>query len=327
MSNKLLEIKDLKVYYPVKLKNSVMKKGFVKAVNGISFDIYEGETFGLVGESGCGKSTTGKTIVRLNKATEGQILYKGEDIFSLKKENAKNYCKEIQIIFQDPYSSLDPRFTVERIIEEPMIVHGEKDKKIRHQKVRSLMKEVGLRDDHATKFPHEFSGGQRQRIGIARALASDPKLIVCDEPVSALDVSVQAQVLNMMMDLQKNHNLTYLFISHNLSVIKHVCNRIGVMYLGNIVELADKKELFANPLHPYTKALMKAIPIPDPEVDSMDEVLSGEVPSPLNPPKGCCFSTRCPLACDICKTTKPEIKEVKKGHVVACHFIGGNQND
>lgn len=316
MSEKLLEIKNLKVYYPVKVKTSLLnKKAYVKAVNDISFDIYKGETFGLVGESGCGKSTTGKTIVKLNKPTEGQILFEGKDIFK-----DKDSSKGIQIIFQDPYSSLDPRFTVERIIEEPLVVN-KVDKKTRKEKVKKLMSEVGLREDQASKFPHEFSGGQRQRIGIARALASDPKLIVCDEPVSALDVSIQAQVLNMMHDLQKNHDLTYLFISHNLSVIKHVCDRIGVMYLGEIVEMADKKELFDNPSHPYTKALMRAIPIPDPTYISHDEVLTGEVPSPLNPPKGCCFSTRCPFANDKCRCEKPKLKEVTKGHMVSCHLV------
>ncbi len=315
MAEKLLEIKNLKVYYPVKLKNTINSKGYVKAVNNISFDIYKGETFGLVGESGCGKSTTGKTIVRLNKPTDGQILFEGKDIFT-----NKNISKDIQIIFQDPYSSLDPRFTVERIIEEPLVVAGVK-KEERKQRVKKLMDEVGLRQDQASKFPHEFSGGQRQRIGIARALACGPKLIVCDEPVSALDVSIQAQVLNMMHDLQKNHSLTYLFISHNLSVIKHVCDRIGVMYLGEIVEMADKKELFDNPLHPYTKALMRAIPIPDPDYVNQDEVLSGEVPSPLNPPVGCCFCTRCPLADDKCRKIKPSAKQIKPGHIVCCHKV------
>ncbi len=321
MQKPLLRVNNLKVYYPVKVKSGLMNKtAYLKAVDGITFDVYKGETFGIVGESGCGKSTTGKTFVRLNRPSEGNVEFNGEDLFNPNKEAQKRFSKAIQIIFQDPYSSLDPRFTVTEIIEEPMIVHNMGDKKARRERVLELMKDVGLREDQASKYPHEFSGGQRQRIGVARALASDPELIVCDEPVSALDVSIQAQILNLMEDLQKKHDLTYIFISHNLSVVKHVCDRIAVMYLGNLVEVADKDGLFDSPYHPYTVALMKAIPIPDPNVASGNEVLSGDVPSPLDPPSGCCFHTRCPHCKDICKKVKPRLFEKDPGHFVACHL-------
>ncbi len=322
MSKPLLSVRDLKVYYPVKIKNGFFNKtAYLKAVDGISFDVNEGETFGIVGESGCGKSTTGKTIVRLNTPTEGTIEFDGKDLFTKDKQGQKEFSKAIQIIFQDPYSSLDPRFTVTQIIEEPMLVHNMGNKQERHERVLALMKDVGLREDQCSKYPHEFSGGQRQRIGVARALASNPKLIVCDEPVSALDVSIQAQILNLMDDLQKKHNLTYIFISHNLSVVKHVCSRIAVMYLGNIVEIADRNGLFDHPYHQCSLALMKAIPIPDPQIQSASDALSGDVPSPLNPPNGCCFHTRCPQCMKICSEVKPKLFEKEPGHFVACHLF------
>ena len=324
MAKTLLEVKDLKVYYPVKVKGRGLftEKKFVKAVDGVSFDVNEGETFGLVGESGCGKSTTGKTIVKLLTPTEGTIKYDGSDLFELPKNLEKDYKKKIQIIFQDPFSSLDPRFTVGRIIGEPLLVHGMRDSKLRKDTVLRLMSDVGLRAEFFDRYPHEFSGGQRQRIGVARALALNPSLIVCDEPVSALDVSIQAQILNLMKELQIGYNLTYIFISHNLSVVKHVCDRIAVMYLGNIVEVADKRDLFRNPLHPYTKALLSAIPVPDPDVNSITEPLEGDVPSPLNPPEGCCFHTRCKSAVEECRRVKPQLKELEKNHNVGCHLVG-----
>ena len=320
MSKPLLEVKDLKLYYPVKVKKTALRseKRFVKAVDDITFTVNEGETFGLVGESGCGKSTTGKTIVKLLRPTDGHILFEGKDIFA--PENKHDLTTRIQIIFQDPYSSLDPRFTVGRCIAEPMVVHKIGTPKEREERVHQLMSDVGLRPEHYTKYPHEFSGGQRQRIGVARALALNPSLIVCDEPVSALDVSIQAQILNLMQDLQAKYNLTYIFISHNLSVVKHLCDRIAVMYLGNIVEIAQKHDLFDHPSHPYTNALLDAIPVPDPEIPTMQEMLEGDVPSPMNPPAGCCFHTRCKHACEKCSQEKPKLREISPGHFVACHL-------
>ncbi len=324
MRKVLLSVKDVKQYYPVKLNSKSLfpKKGYVKAVDGISFDVYEGETFGLVGESGCGKSTTGKMIVKLLSPTAGSIEYDGQDLFQVPKNQEKALKKEIQIIFQDPYSSLDPKFTVGRIVAEPLVAHGVPKAK-RIEKVRQLLKDVGIREEFINRYPHEFSGGQRQRIGVARALALNPRLIVCDEPVSALDVSIQAQILNLMAELQDKYKLTYVFISHNLSVVKHVCDRIAVMYLGNIVELADKRELFANPAHPYTQALLDAIPIPDPDVTSMSGTLGGDVPSPLNPPAGCCFHTRCKYATEACANSKPALTQIAPGHFAACHLCKG----
>ena len=322
MSQALLEVKNLKVYYPVKVRKNALasEKRFVKAVDDISFSIRQGETFGLVGESGCGKSTTGKTIVRLLKPTGGQVLFEGQDIFAEGKKS--DLSQKIQIIFQDPYSSLDPRFTVGRCIAEPMRVHKIGTAKEQEERVRSLMHDVGLRPEAYTKYPHEFSGGQRQRIGVARALALNPSLIVCDEPVSALDVSIQAQILNLMQDLQEKYHLTYLFISHNLAVVEHLCDRVAVMYLGNLVEVAETEDLFCHPVHPYTQALLDAIPVPDPEIPTMHNMLEGDVPSLMNPPTGCCFHTRCPHACEQCSKEKPALRDMGNGHFVACHLAG-----
>ena len=321
MSDALLEVQNLKLYYPVKVRQNILRSEtrYVKAVDDISFTVNKGETFGLVGESGCGKSTTGKTIVKLLRPTAGDILFEGKSIFA-RQEEGQDLTTRIQIIFQDPYSSLDPRFTVGRCIAEPMMVHKTGTPQQREERVRQLMKDVGLRPEHYTKYPHEFSGGQRQRIGVARALALNPSLIVCDEPVSALDVSIQAQILNLMQDLQKKYDLTYIFISHNLSVVKHLCDRIAVMYLGNMVEIASKNDLFDRPAHPYTQALLDAIPIPDPDIPTMQEMLEGDVPSPMDPPAGCCFHTRCKKACPRCAQERPRLREIAPGHLVACHF-------
>ena len=322
MSETLLQVRDLKVYYPVKTQSIIPRKVYVKAVDGISFDVRRKEAFGIVGESGCGKSTTGHAIVGLLKPTSGQILFEGQSIVggaAISKERAK----KLQIIFQDPYSSLDSRFTVGRCISEPLEVHKIGTAKERLERVEELMGEVGLNHEQITRYPHEFSGGQRQRIGIARALALNPSLIICDEPVSALDVSIQAQILNLMQELKEKHGLTYIFISHNLSVVHHLCDRIAVMYLGNIVEIAEKRLLFDHPLHPYTQALLDAIPIPDPERDTMNSELEGDVPSPLNPPSGCCFHTRCRFADQTCAQAKPQLAEAEDGHLVACHKCRG----
>lgn len=321
----LLTVSNLKMYYPVKERNKggvFAKKQYVKAVDGVSFTVYKGQTFGIVGESGCGKTTTGKMIVKLLTPSEGSILYEGKDIFRLSRKDQAEMKKKIQIIFQDPYSSLDPRFTCGRLIAEPLAIHRIGGAEARREKVLELMADVGLSSDAYERFPHEFSGGQRQRIGVARALALNPSLIVCDEPVSALDVSIQAKILNLMQSLQDKYHLTYIFISHNLSVVKHFCDRIAVMYLGNIVELADKNQLFRNFKHPYTDALFDAIPIPDPDQKSMRNVLEGDIPSPLNPPSGCVFHTRCRHCEEICETHSPPLREIEPGHLVACHVFG-----
>ena len=317
----LLAVRDLKVYYPIKVRSRGIfsQKKLVRAVDGISFDVYEGETLGIVGESGCGKSTTGKTIVRLNRPTAGSVTYDGMDLFSCPPQAQARISREIQIVFQDPYSSLDPRFTVGRSIAEPLVVHKAGAPAERRARVVELMRAVGLREDVYDRYPHEFSGGQRQRVGVARALALNPKLLGCDEPVSALDVSIQAQILNLMQQLQAQFGLTYIFISHNLSVVEHVCNRILVMYLGHIVETAGTEELFKNPLHPYTRALMDAVPIPDPELHKDREPLGGDVPSPVNPPPGCPFCTRCPKVMDVCRQQRPQPADLG-GHIVNCHL-------
>jgi len=322
MSDIILSVKNLQVYYPVKVKKNVIstEKKVVKAVDGVSFDVITGEVFGIVGESGCGKTTTGRAIVQLEKPTSGTICFKGKNIDAYSKEEAFLHKKEVQMIFQDNFSSLDPKFTVGRSIEEPLSVHNCGNKEERRKKALKLMEDVGLSESYYNRYPHEFSGGQRQRIGIARALALDPSLIVCDEPVSALDVSIQAQILNLMIDIQKIYNLTLIFISHNLSVVKHICNRIAVMYLGHIVELAECDQLFNEHKHPYTEALIKAIPVPNPELPYTSDELEGDVPSPMNPPKGCPFVTRCSRAYDACYQFLPEMKEISDGHFVACHL-------
>ncbi|TLS35699.1 ABC transporter ATP-binding protein [Pseudalkalibacillus caeni] len=320
MTEKLLEVQDLKKYFPIKGGILGRQVGQVKAINGVSFYINKGETLGLVGESGCGKSTTGRSLLRLIEPTEGTITFDGKEVTSLSGREMRKMRRDMQMVFQDPFASLNPRHTVERIIEEPMIVHKMGTSAERKKRVRELLEVVGLNSYHAKRYAHQFSGGQRQRIGIARALAVKPKLIIADEPVSALDVSIQSQVLNLLEDLQNEFNLTYLFIAHDLSVVKHISDRVGVMYLGQLVELTESDKLYANPKHPYTRALLSAVPIADPEFEQERIVLRGDVPSPSNPPKGCPFHTRCPEAMDICKSVNPAFREDDEGHYVACHL-------
>jgi oligopeptide transport system ATP-binding protein len=318
-NHKLLQIRDLKKYYPVTTGMFSRHIGDVKAVDGVTFDINQGEIIGLVGESGCGKSTLGKTIPRLEEPTGGKILYRGNDITSLDKKGLKELRREIQLIFQDPDASLDPRMTVGDSIGEPLVIHNMGDEKQRNERVAELMKQVGLEAGQASLYPHEFSGGQKQRIGIARALAMNPRLIIADEPVSALDVSIQAQILNLMMDIQEKFGLAYLFIAHDLSVIQYMAHRVVIMYLGKIVELSDKNELFKNPLHPYTEALLSAVPSIKPK--TKDRILlHGDVPSPLNPPSGCYFHPRCHRKLPICSQVEPELTELSDGHFVSCHL-------
>lgn len=324
----LVEVKNLKKYFNLRTGIIFNKTaGSVKAVDGISFFIKKGETFGLVGESGCGKSTTARLLLRLTQQTAGEIYYKGINLLKLKRSQMFKFRKEIQIIFQDPYASLSPRMTIGDIVSEPLEIHKVGDKNSRLKSIKQTLKTVGLNPEHINRYPHEFSGGQRQRIGIARALILQPEFIICDEPVSALDVSVQAQILNLMIDLQQQYNLTYLFIAHDLSVVKYVSNRIGVMYLGKIVEVATSENLYKNPLHPYSMGLLSAIPIPDPNLERKRQriILSGDVPSPINPPSGCRFHPRCPNAQEICAIKEPEFinyPENDVDHYAACFFAG-----
>lgn len=318
----LLEVKNLKKYFPVKAGLFRKTVGYIKAVDDISFYINKGETLGLVGESGCGKSTTGLTIARLEEATGGMINFEGKNTLSFNGSELKEMRKKMQIIFQDPYDSLNPRMKVADIVGEPLdIYHLTKNKEDRNNKIKKLLDKVGLQEEHMNRYAHEFSGGQRQRIGIARVLAVEPKLIIADEPVSALDVSVQAQVINLLRDLQDEFNLTYLFIAHDLNVVEHISDRIAVMYLGKIVEMGSKKDFYKNTLHPYSKSLLLAVPVPDPTIKKKRIILQGDVPSPRNPPSGCRFHTRCPKAMDICSKEEPEFKAYSNGHFVACHLL------
>jgi len=323
MSEALLEVSGLKKHFEVRGGMMSGPAATVRAVDGVDFTIKRGETLGLVGESGCGKTTTGRCVLRLEKPTEGRITFEGKDITGMGEGELRDVRRRMQVIFQDPYASLNPRMSIGDIVAEPLKVHGiVRDGTKREARVKELLSQVGLLPQHAKRYPHQLSGGQRQRVGIARALAMEPSLIVCDEPVSALDVSIQAQIINLLEDLQKKFGLTYLFIAHDLSVVRHISDRVAVMYLGKIVELADRKALYEDPLHPYTKALLSAVPIPDPRLEAKRErmVLRGEVPSPLNPPSGCVFHPRCPIAVDRCSAEIPPLREIKPGHWAACHL-------
>ncbi len=316
----LLEVDHLVKHFPV--KGGILRRtvGQVRAVDGVSFGVRRGETLGLVGESGCGKTTTGRTILRLEKATSGEVMFDGQDVLRASSGKLKQLRRDMQIVFQDPYASLDPRVTVGQSIGEGLEIHGIGNASERGDRVREVLSKVGLHPSHAARFPHEFSGGQRQRVGIARALVMEPKLIVCDEPVSALDVSIQSQVLNLLRQLQREYGLTFLFIAHNLAVVEHISDRVGVMYLGKMVELSERRSLFARPRHPYTKALISAIPTPNPLLRKERIILQGDVPSPINPPSGCRFHPRCWMAKDICRTEEPALEEKAPGHFSACHF-------
>ncbi len=322
-NNVLLKVDNLKMHFPIYRGIIRRQVGVVHAVDGISFDIHKGETLGLVGESGCGKSTTGRSILQLYKPTAGNVYFKDINLVKLRPEPMRMMRRELQMIFQDPYASLNPRMTVRDIVGEPLMAFGEGTGKEIDERVASLLNLVKLNPDFSSRYPHEFSGGQRQRIGVARALALNPSFIVCDEPISALDVSIQAQVVNLLEELQERLNLTYLFIAHDLSMVRHISNRVAVMYLGIIVELADRSELYKNPLHPYTQALLSAIPVADPVFNEQRRrvILEGDVPSPVNPPSGCRFRTRCPIAEEICAQQVPEWREVQPGHFAACHMI------
>jgi oligopeptide transport system ATP-binding protein len=321
----VLEVKNLVKYFPVMTRGILLKKqiGVVHAVDGLNFSVYRGETFGLVGESGCGKTTTAKVILYLDTPTAGEVYFENEDVFktfkSKNKEEILKLRRKMQYVFQNPYASLDPRMTVADIIMEPFTIHGHVPKEKWHDRLYELLELVGLEDYHAERYPHEFSGGQRQRICIARALAVEPQLLIADEPVASLDVSVRAQILNLLQELQRKFEITYLYISHDLSTVRHICHRVAVMYLGKLVEIADTDELFDSPLHPYTKALMSAIPIPDPRTKVSRILLPGEVPSPINPPSGCRFHPRCPQARPICKEKEPDLVHINPRHMVACH--------
>jgi oligopeptide transport system ATP-binding protein len=323
-SDVLLRVRNLKKHFPITGGLLNRRVGAVKAVDGISFEIKPGETLGLVGESGCGKSTTGRAVLQLQQPTSGQVFFEDHDLMKLNAEELRRLRPKMQMIFQDPYASLNPRHSVGKIVGEPLVIHGIMKGKELEDRVAELLNLVGMNPAYMRRFPHEFSGGQRQRIGIARALSLNPSFVVCDEPISALDVSIQAQVVNLLQDLQGQLGLTYLFIAHDLSMVKHISHRIAVMYLGKIMELCDKNTLFDDPLHPYTQSLISAVPVPDPKLERKRQriILKGEVPSPANPPKGCVFNTRCPLAVDRCLQIVPAYHEVRTGHFVACHLVG-----
>lgn len=326
MSKVLLKVDGLKKYFPIRKGFFNSQVGDVKAVDDVSFEVFEGETLGIVGESGCGKSTTGRLLMRLLEPTAGNIEFGGKMISTLSNNEMRKARRDIQMIFQDPYASLNPRHTIGKILEEPLIVHGMGNAKERKKKVIELLEIVGLNEYHAKRYPHQFSGGQRQRIGIARALMTNPRLIIADEPVSALDVSIQAQVLNLMQTLQRELKLTYIFISHDLGVVRHISNRVGVMYLGKLVELTDSENLYAEPLHPYTQALLSSVPVPDPTFEREQLIISGDIPSASNPPIGCAFHTRCPFKKEQCSSVVPKLQEVKQGHYVACHLYDALQH-
>ena len=323
MSDFLLQVNNLKIHFPVHGGVLKRKVGDVRAVDGVSFNIRPGETLGLVGESGCGKTTVGRGIIQLYKPTDGEVIFKGEKISDLPKKEIRQVRKDMQMIFQDPFESLNARHTIGNILEEPFVIHKDYSAEEKKDRVKALLAEVGMQSGAVHRFPHEFSGGQRQRIGIARAIALNPELVICDEPVSALDVSIQSQILNLLLELQERANLSYLFIAHDLAVVKHISDRIAVMYLGKIVETADADDIYENPLHPYTRALISAIPVPDPMAKKARTILTGEVPSPRNPPKGCRFHTRCPMAIDRCRDEKPLLKKMgDDSHLAACHRAG-----
>ena len=323
-NNVLVRVRDLKKHFPITAGIVIQREvGAVRAVDGISLDVYRGETLGLVGESGCGKTTAGRTILQLYRPTSGEVVFDGADLTTMKKNELRPMRRRMQMIFQDPFASLNPRMTISRIISEPLRTHNLATGEGRVERVQELMRVVRLNPGFINRYPHEFSGGQRQRIGIARALASDPEFIVCDEPIAALDVSIQAQVVNLLEDLQAELGLTYLFIAHDLSMVRHICSRVAVMYLGKIAELGVKDEVYDHPLHPYTKALLSAVPVPDPDAERQRrrEVLEGDLPSPSDPPPGCYFNTRCPIAEDICRQDAPEWRDAGAGHFVACHMV------
>jgi len=316
----ILEVRNLKKWFPIETKAFGKPTSFVKAVDDVSFDVRKGEVLGLVGESGCGKTTVSRSILGLTEPTSGQIIFDGKDLGEMKKSQLRRERSQIQMVFQDPYSSLSPRMKVGQTIAEPMEIHGVGTRQSRRQRVEELLEIVGLDKEHAYRYPHEFSGGQRQRIGIARVLAADPKFMICDEPVSALDVSIRSQILNLLIDLREQFGLTMLFISHDLSVVEYLCDRIAVMYLGKVMEIAEKEDLYSRPAHPYTNALLSAIPVLDPTLKRERIILQGDTPSPIDPPKGCRFSSRCPMARERCREEMPQLAEVEKGHCAACHF-------